>query len=272
MKGPSLARLILCADDFAFSPDTSHVIAELAADRRLTATGCMAVRPGWTKDARLLDDAPDTLEVGLHLVLTLETPVTSAPTLAPGGTLPAIDDLQRGAARGALPLAEIAAEVAAQFDRFEAARGNPPAFVDGHQHAHALKGIREIVLDETARRAPDAWVRTCTDRLPSLLARPFRGKAIGSAFHSRGLRAAAAARGLACNRGFAGHYDFASDYAAIFPAFLRAPGARHLVMCHPGTDGRAGDAIAGARAREAAALRTLPIAAMAAAHGLSFPG
>ena len=242
-----MPRLILCADDFAFSTDTSHVIAELAADRRLTATGCMAVLPNWTSDARLLDTAPDTLEVGLHLVLTLEAPVTAARTLAPTGMLPTINDLQRAASRGALPLAEIAAEIAAQFDRFESARGRPPAFVDGHQHAHALKGVRDIALDEIARRAPAAWVRTCTDDGTALLARPFRGKALASAVHSIGLRRAAAARGVMCNDGFAGHYDFAGDYAAIFPAFLRRPGERHLVMCHPGTDTRAGDAIAAAR-------------------------
>ena len=267
-----MPRLILCADDFAFSTDTSHVIAELAADRRLTATGCMAVLPNWTRDARLLDTMPDTLAVGLHLVLTLEAPVTAARTLAPSGVLPAIGDLHRAAARGTLPLAEIAAEIAAQFDRFEAARGQPPAFVDGHQHAHALKGIRDIVLDEIERRAPGAWVRTCTDSPAALMTRPFRGKALASAVHSIGLRRAAAARGIACNDGFAGHYDFAGDYAAVFPAFLRRPGKRHLVMCHPGTATRAGDAIAAARVREATALRRLPIAAMARAHGLAFPG
>ncbi len=267
-----MSRLILCADDFAFSTDTSHVIAELATDRRLNATGCMAVLRNWTADARLLDGAPDTLAVGLHLVLTLEAPVTAAPTLAPAGALPPIDDLQRAAARGTLPLAEIAAEIAAQFDRFESARGKAPDFVDGHQHAHALKGVREIVLDEITRRAPRAWVRTCTDSPVGLLARPFRGKALASAAHSLGLRRAAAARGIVCNDGFAGHYDFARDYDAIFPTFLHRPGRRHLVMCHPGTATRAGDAIAAARVREATALRRLPIAAIAAAHGLTFPG
>ena len=267
-----MPRLILCADDFAFSTDTSHVIADLAAERRLTATGCMAVFPNWASDARLLDRAPDTLEVGLHLVLTLEAPVTAAPTLAPAGLLPRINDLHRAASRGTLPLAEIAAEIAAQFDRFESARGRAPDFVDGHQHAHALKGVREIVLDEMERRAPDAWVRTCTDSLAALMARPFRGKALASAVHSLGLRRDAAARGVVCNDGFAGHYGFAGDYAAVFPAFLRRPGERHLVMCHPGTATRAGDAIAGARVGEAAALRRLPIAAMARAHGLAFPG
>ena len=61
---------------------------------------------------------------------------------------------------------------------FIAARARPPAFVDGHQHAHALPGIRDLVLTETALRAPEAWIRDCADRLTAMLARPFAGKAI----------------------------------------------------------------------------------------------
>ena len=265
-----MPQLLLCADDFAFSPAVSGVIAELAANGRLNATSCMAVLPNWRADSAMLVGLSDTVAIGLHLVLTGEKPVTTMPRLAPGGDLPAIDPLGRMAARGDLPLDEIAQEIAAQFDRFEDAMGRAPDFVDGHQHSHALPGIREIVLAETAARAPNAWLRTCEDGLGAMLARPFRGKALASAYHSRGFRAAAAAQGLACNDGFAGHYGFAGDYAAIFPRFLKRPGARHLVMCHPGAGWREGDAIASARLQEAAALATLPIAELAAAHGLTF--
>lgn len=266
-----MRRLVLCADDFAFSAPVSRVIADLARAGRLNATSCMAVMPGWAADSALLRDVPAGFAAGLHLVLTGEAPLTAMPRLAPEGMLPAINPLGRMAARGDVPLDEVAREVTAQFDRFIAVLGRPPAFVDGHQHAHALPGIREIVLAETARRAPAAWVRDCADRLGAMLARPFRGKALASAYHSRGLRAAAARHGLTCNDGFAGHYGFAGDYAAIFPAFLRRPGALHLVMCHPGTDDRPGDAIAAARVGEAQALARLPIAALAAQQGLAFP-
>ena len=104
-----------------------------------------------------------------------------------------------------------------------------------------------------------------------MLSRPFAGKAIGSAYHSRGLRKAAARHGLRCNDSFAGHYDFASDYRTLFPRFLNRAAGMHLVMCHPGCGVRPGDAIAAARTREADALRTWPIADMAAARGLAFP-
>ncbi len=266
-----MRRLILCADDFAFSAEVSTVIAGLAARGKLNATSCMAIMPGWGEDSALLHGLPGQVEIGLHLVLTGEVPLTDLAELTENGTLPGIDPLARRAARGDLPLAGIAREITAQFDRFSDALGRPPAFIDGHQHCHALPGIREIVLAETARRAPQAWVRDCVDSVFAMLARPFAGKAIGSAWHSRGLRDAAAAHGLRCNDSFAGHYGFAGDYAAIFPKFLRAPGERHLVMCHPGAGMERGDSIAAARIVEAAALSELPIIQLAAKHGLAFP-
>lgn len=266
-----MPRLILCADDFAFSPQVSGVIAQLAADGRLNATSCMAVLPNWRADSAMLAGLPETVAIGLHLVLTGERPLTAMPGLAPGGELPAINPLGRMAARRRLPLGEIAQEVVAQFDAFQEAMGRAPDFVDGHQHCHALPGIRGIVLAETARRAPGAWLRTCEDSLGGILARPFRGKALASAYHSRGFRAAAAARGLACNHSFGGHYGFAGDYAAIFPEFLKHPAETHLVMCHPGAGLREGDTIAAARLQEATDLATLPIADLAAAQGLTYP-
>jgi predicted glycoside hydrolase/deacetylase ChbG (UPF0249 family) len=266
-----LPRLILCADDFAFSREVSETIVELAVAGKLNATSCMTLMPGWMEDAALLRGLPRHVAIGLHLTLTGERPLTAMPIFAPDGLLPEIDPLARQAARGRLPLDEIAGEIAAQFDAFFAAMGRVPDFVDGHQHAHALPGIRDIVLFETARRAPQAWLRDCVDRVGAMLLRPFTGKAIGSAYHSRGLRRAAARYGLRCNDSFAGHYDFSSDYRALFPQFLRNPSAMHLVMCHPGAGVRPGDAIADARPREAAALRSWPIADMAAAKGLAFP-
>jgi len=270
-KDRYLARLILCSDDFAFSRGVSETIADLARAEKINAISCMAAMPGWGADSELLRGLPVQVQIGLHLTLTDEVPLTPMPGLAPTGRLPAINPLSRMAARGRIPLDEAAAEIAAQFDAFVAGLGRPPAFVDGHQHAHALPGIRDIVLAETALRAPEAWIRDCSDRLTAMLARPFIGKAIGSAWHSRGLRRAAAAVGLATNDSFAGHYDFAGDYRALFPRFLRRPGGTHLVMCHPGAGARPGDAIATARSREAEALRDWSIADMASIGGLAFP-
>lgn len=225
-KDRHLARLILCSDDFALSRGVSETIADLARAEKINAISCMTAMPGWIADSKLLHGLPDHVQIELHLMLTDEVPLTPMPRLALAGRLPAINPLGRMATRGRIPLDEAAAEIAAQFDAFIAALGRPPAFVDGHQHAHALPGIRDLVLAETALRAPQAWIRDCTDRLTAMLARPFAGKAIGSAWHSRGLRRAAAAVGLATNDSFAGHYDFAGDYRALFPVSCASPAER----------------------------------------------
>ena len=267
-----MSRLILCSDDFAWSRGVSETIVALAQAGKINAISCMAIMPGWREDSALLAALPDHVQIGLHLTLTGERPLTGMPSLVcGGGRLPELEELRRRATRGQLLLEEISAEIAAQFDAFIAATGRAPDFVDGHQHAHALPHIREIVLAETARRAPGAWVRDCADRLGAMIRRPFVGKAIGSAWHSRGLRRAAAAHGLSTNDSFGGHYDFVADYAPLLPQFLRRPGKMHLVMCHPGKGARMFDAIAPARPREAAVLRKAAIADMAAAQGLAFP-
>ncbi|WP_454279704.1 ChbG/HpnK family deacetylase [Sphingomonas sp. Marseille-Q8236] len=262
-------RLILCADDFAFSTADSLVIAELLKAGKLNATSCMTLRPNWAEDSAMLRDLPDTAQIGLHLTLTEEAPIHPN-GFTRDGVMPGIDPLTRLAARGRLDPGEIAREVEAQFDRFESAMGRPPAFVDGHQHSHALPGIRPIVLAITRRRAPDAWLRTCEDKIAALLGRPWRGKAIGSAFHSRGLRRDAEAAGLRCNDGFAGHYGFDGRFAQALPSFLDRAGRFHLVMCHPGAGTRPGDAIAAARRDEADVLRGVSVSDMAAQRGLAF--
>ena len=260
-----MKRLTLCADDFGHSPGTSAVIAELIRAGRINATCCMALTPSWPSDWAMLRGVVDRAEIGIHLTLTDERPLTAMPRFAPDGAMPRIDQLAR---QRDFPVDEIAAEIAAQFARFTAVAGRPPDFVDGHQHVHHLRGIRDIVLAETRRSAPRAWLRDCGDTLPGMLARPFVLKAIGSAWRGRGFRAAAHRAGLATNDGFAGHYDFGEGYAELFPAFLRRPGSHHLVMVHPGTDDTPGDSIGKARVREAAFLHRSDTAALAGAEGL----
>lgn len=262
-------QLILCADDFAFSTEDSLVIAELLRSGKLNATSCMTLRPNWKDDSAMLRDMPDTAQIGLHLTLTEEVPIHPN-GFTQDGVMPGIDPLTRMAARGQLDAGEIRREVEAQFERFEDAMGRPPAFVDGHQHSHALPGIRPIVLEVTRRRAPGAWLRTCEDRVSALLGRPWRGKAIGSAYHSRGLTRAGEVAGLRCNRGFAGHYGFDGRFAEALPRFFDKAGPFHLVMCHPGAGRRAGDAIATARRDEADVLRMVSVSDMAAQKGLAF--
>ena len=95
------------------------------------------------------------------------------------------------------------------------------------------------LFDELASRglAGKLWLRDSSDRLARIAARRrHAGKAIALAAFGAGFARAARARGFACNEGFAGFsaFDPAADFGADFARCLVAPGARHLVMCHPG--------------------------------------
>jgi len=267
---PPLQPLILCADDFALTLATAKVIADLAAAGRLSAIACMAGMADWRPSAPLLEPLVERVDIGLHLTLTGEAPLTAMPRLAGDGRLPSINALIRASRRGELPLDEIEREIDAQFARFRAATGRRPDFVDGHQHFHALPDLREIVLAATAHHAPHAWLRNCEDRPAAVLRRPFRLRALRSAWLCGGLAEEAAACGIATNRGFAGFYNFSAraDFGRLFGDFVTAPGAAPLVMVHPGANDAPGDSIAAARVNEARFLGSAAFPALLAARGL----
>ena len=268
-----MSSYILCADDLALSPGISAAIAGLAKAGCINAISCMTACPGWTDDAHLLDDlgvgrglggSPEgtpgsSVDIGLHLVLASEQPLTRMARQQPDGRLPSADRIMALAYARRLDLDEISREIEAQFAAFYAARGCPPDFVDAHQHIHVHPGIRERVIAATLRHAPQAWIRNPSDRLGSALRRPFVGKAIGSAVHALGFAATVRRAGLRTNDSFAGHYDFAGDYNALLPHFFQAPGAFHLIMCHPGDGVLEGDTIAQARLAETVAIGKMPL-------------
>jgi chitin disaccharide deacetylase len=64
----------------------------------------------------------------------------------------------------------------------------------------------------------------------------FVQKALAIGGLATGFAGAVHKAGFLTNDGFAGFssFDPAQDYALDFATYLVAPGARHLVMCHPG--------------------------------------
>jgi predicted glycoside hydrolase/deacetylase ChbG (UPF0249 family) len=237
-NGTKMLRFALCADDYALTPGVSRGILELLRARRLTAVSVMTTRPGWPEAAGELKPFILGVDIGLHLNLTLGAPLRAMPGLAPTGEFPAVGALVRAAVLGRLPLGEIAAEIARQIDAFTRHFGRLPDYVDGHQHVHALPGVRDALLRTLAEQGLSGrlWLRDPGDRIDAILARPMRGKALAVAVLAAGFAARAHASRFALNDGFAGFSDFdpAGDYAALFAASLRSPGPHHLVMCHPG--------------------------------------
>ena len=261
-------RVILCADDFALSGGVSRGILALADAGRLSATSAMVGFPAWPRDAPALAARRDRMAVGLHLTLTLGQPLGPMPRLAPGGVLPPLGRLVRMALLGQVDPKEVEAETLRQLDRFVECVGHPPDHVDGHQHVHALPGVRRGVLDALARRYGGAarrpLVRDPADRLPAILGRRSEpAKAVVVTALAAGLGTAARRGGMPTNSGFSGFsgFDTGRDFAGELTAAMRRPGSLHIVMCHPGhADDELArlDPVTTRREQELAAITTMP--------------
>jgi predicted glycoside hydrolase/deacetylase ChbG (UPF0249 family) len=268
--------VVLCADDYAISAGVSRGILELAEAGRISATSAMSVAPGWPELGPALAPVRDRVAVGLHLTFTGLGPLGPMPSFAPEGRFPALGGVVQIALSGRLPAVEIAAEIDRQLELFAGVAGGPPDFVDGHQHVHALPGIRGRLIAALQRHglARRVWLRDPADN-PVAIAR--RGVSVGKALAVAGLSLGFGAQtrraGFATNRGFAGFsaFDPARDPARDFARFLVAPGPAHLVMCHPGyvVAGETLDDVVEARERELAFLASDSFPALLERRGVT---
>jgi hypothetical protein len=259
-----MLRFVLCADDFALSEGVSVGIVALLREGRITATSAMTNRENWTKAAPRLREFAGRADLGVHLNLTCGNSLAVMSRFAPTGELPPFGRVLRGALWGRLPLAELADEFRRQIDAFAAAMGREPDFLDGHQHVHAFPGVRDALFTalDGLGLAQRLYLRDPADRRGAIVRRRVgAGKALVIAALARGFGEKLRARGIATNLGFSGvvPFDARRDYAADFACFLKAPGTRHLVMCHPGEiddELKAADAVSETRPREARFLRS----------------
>jgi predicted glycoside hydrolase/deacetylase ChbG (UPF0249 family) len=220
---PAKRRIAVCADDFGLTAAATRSILELAAARAITATSCVVDGPAMLRNLAPLRALRPQLSVGLHLNLT-ENPEFGGNQSLPAWILTTFLRRREG-------LAGLQAELRRQLDRFEQLLDGAPDFVDGHEHVHQFPVTRELLLDELKSRYGARIVVRCT------WPRHFRGSkaAVIAMLGARALRAAAQARGLRCNRDFAGVYDLRSHsgYAARMDEWLRNLDDGGLIMCHP---------------------------------------
>ena len=88
--------------------------------------------------------------------------------------------LTRLALTRSIDRAELAAEIDAQLQSFEDAMQAPPDFIDGHQHAHALPLIRDVLVKAIIARygAAPPYLRNPVDTPAAIVE---RGIAVGKA-------------------------------------------------------------------------------------------
>jgi chitin disaccharide deacetylase len=235
----SFRNVILCADDFGLADGVSRGIVELAEMRRISATGAMTNMPGWRRAAPDLEALKGRVAVGLHLNLTTGSSLGAMPQVAPSGLFPPLRDLLPKALKRRLEVDEIVQEIRRQLNTFLEAHGEPPAFVDGHQHVHVLPVIRPALIQVLAERgyAGRVWLRDPSDKVATILRRPIgRSKALVVKSLSRGFARSAHTAGFQTNKGFSGFapLDLSVPAARVFEEAFSNLGTNPVVMCHPG--------------------------------------
>jgi chitin disaccharide deacetylase len=258
--------IILCADDFALTDGVSSGIAALARARALSATSVLVTTRHWPAHAGQLADLREAIAIGLHFNLTLGRPLGAMPWLCPTGAFPLVSVVVRASLARHIELEEVTAELDRQLDAFEGALGQPPDFVDGHQHVHALPVVRTAILGVLKRRygGRKLLVRDPADSATAILGRGGAvKKALLLATLARGFGDAVRAAGFVANSSFAGvsAFDERKSYRAELERFFTRASACHLVMCHPGhVDDELAtlDPVVGRRAQELATLLDYP--------------
>ena len=242
--------MILCADDYGISPAVSAGILELVEQRKISSVSCMVIGTHATQELAHLRRWNKQVEVGLHLVLTNDRPLSHLPPqtgLADAqGRFLSFPQLLRNAYRRSLDADTVSQEIAAQLACFESVMHVAPDYLDGHQHVQQLPVIREAVTrcaeHLVARR------RRCYVRSAALPWTWLWGKGLFTSLKLAAANLAIAVPGRAMgrlldqhtiphNRFLLGFYSYedGTAFEEIVRLYLSVqPRARDIFFCHPG--------------------------------------
>jgi predicted glycoside hydrolase/deacetylase ChbG (UPF0249 family) len=265
----SLPPLVICADDYAISPETSAVILSLLEQGTVNATSCLVEGKAWIQTAaalRRLHDKNQSIAVGLHLNLTESFPGRDSPAI--------VEPMPLLALRSLLPfqvqfLRAVLKSFAAQWNAFIEGFEAPPDFIDGHRHVHLFPVVRSaffrLIHDVSFR----GWVRQCRVSSKRKIAKRRLLDPL-----SRGLCRTAASCGVPVNPGFGGlrQFDPGEDIADIWRMDLLSMRSGGVLMVHPGALGARdnADAVGRCRVQEANLLAAGEVQAISDSLGLSF--
>ena len=245
--------ICVCVNDFGSHAEINRAALRLAAMERVHAIGCTVAGETWRTWSRLLRRLDsDGVDIGLTLNLT------ESPLLAQSRST--LKTLVVASLTGRLDRRALRAEIRVQLDSFEQAIGHAPAFVDGHQHVHALPGVRRELLDELERRYGQfrPWVSSWRG-LPGGRSTGHAGwfgdtlQSLIEKLTSRGLATIANERGYPQNRQLLAMQQFPGDlppYQDLWSTRLRSCASADLMTCKPMMGSDHGDALVAARDAE----------------------
>jgi predicted glycoside hydrolase/deacetylase ChbG (UPF0249 family) len=210
----------------------------------VTAASLMAGGDAFEHAVELAKSHP-TLDVGVHLTLTEQRPVSPAASVQSlvdenGRFAPHAVPFALRYLRGAVALAHVRTELDAQIRRV-LDHGLAPSHLDGHQHVHVLPGIARIVA-ELARHHGIKAVRCPAERLRGYMLKDVTGlapaKRVAEQLLVGGLGVLAPLRALRRVDRFVGFYFGGRlDERNLRTLLEHLPARRTIeLMCHPGSN------------------------------------
>ena len=216
--------LILCADDFAQNKEISEGILELAYQRRLSAISCMTTMPLWPELAAYLPRLDRGIQMGVHFNLTHG----QASYIKPLSYWLILSSIGRINAK---LIGDIFNQ---QCDSFEDKLGRAPDFIDGHQHVHALPGIREVIIEIIKKRYSKHIPNIRNLNFVTHQKKSFKTDVLK--YFTRGLTPLLIQNNIPHNTYFAGVYDLKpqSNFKSLINQWFQNSPPNTLIMCHPG--------------------------------------
>lgn len=226
--GPAVTEVVICADDYAMTPEISTGIIALAAQGRISATSAMTLSPHWPTWAKQVSALRQHIDVGLHLDWTSDF------ALQQGFGQPLGQLMVRSLLRS-LRKQKAIDQIQRQLDLFEQHAGTRPDHIDGHQHVHQFPVLRDALVEVLIRRYTPQnrpWLRVA-----HVACKPWEIKALViNAMGASALRALARRHGLAHSEHLTGVYDFMGDtqrYRQQLQDWLGHLPPATVLMCHP---------------------------------------
>ncbi len=241
MYAKATRQLLVIADDFGIGPNTTSGILQLASRGIVTGSVVLVNAPEAAESVRRWRQLGSPLELGWHPNLTLDAPLAPpsrvASLIGADGTFWPLGTFLKRWLLGMLDPREIRLELELQLRRFIDLVGQPPPFVNTHQHVALFAPVGEILLQLLAGLQVKPYVRRIQEPWPVL--RTLGGARLKRAvlgLLGRRLSRMQEAHGFPGNDWLAGITTPAClNDRSFFVRWLQAmPGQVVELMCHPG--------------------------------------
>lgn len=242
--------MIICADDYGISPAVNAGIIELVERKRISAVSCMMVGPYVSEAMEELKSLRAEVDIGLHLVLTKETPLVpkQKKTSIPDDheNFLSFNKLLTNSFCKLINYDSVFKEVVGQINCFMEYFGRYPDYIDGHQHIQQLPVIRNAIKDaivDVIKNNSRIYVRIC--QLPQgwLWTKGIsfsRSLALGNFFISLPAKSTGdllTKNSIPHNRYLLGYYNYegGKKFEDVFQRYLTLkPEDKDIFFCHPG--------------------------------------